>query len=315
MSRKSLLTHGWRHRATYQLGQFERLSVRSRYIWSLIKKWREQWRTIGVPIPTQTFLARRPCCSSDDGDGRLRLSSHLPHCLTIMTMTPDEESGAAVAPATATSPNDSAATESSSPPSPKGFIAVLTGAAKHLATSIRGPGPGVAADATMSQATEDDDATMDIEELDAQPGQSESFPSPLHESGRDVVETPAPAAIDVLDSMIIEPSTTTTLSLETKTEPPMGEGNSPKYVVDNGEEILVWDESIVESAHSDEKQVEHTKDSDGKLAEARLGEELENSLRSLQKVSTGYLYLNNYFVRRRRIQSVDAIKHANSTPC
>jgi hypothetical protein len=117
------------------------------------------------------------------------------------------------------------------------------------------------------------------------------------------VETPAPAAIDVLDSMMLETSTTTTLSLETKTEPPMGEGNSPKYVVDNGEEILVWDESIVESAHSDEKQVEHTKDSDGKLAEARLGEELENSLRSLQKVSTG----SSQIIEMLQLLSVDAI--------
>ncbi len=194
-------------------------------------------------------------------------------------MTSDEEtnpSAVAIASTTMISPKDSAAYEPPSIP-PKGVITVLTGAAK-LATSIRGP-VSAADESNMPQTTDGDDTTMDIEDLFAQPSQFENVPPPTQGSDTDALDDLAAIGLDTILSET-STNTTTTLSLET-TNPQVGDSNSPKYVVDNSEEILVWEESVIEDAHSGEKQevVEIAKCSAGKL-----GEELENALRSLQKV-------------------------------
>lgn len=152
----------------------------------------------------------------------------------------------------------------------------------------------------MSQSTDDDDIDDDdnamiVEELDLLPSQSEIFPSPTPSqgSGMDGMDVIEDLAIG-LDTVTAESSTTTTtLSLETN-NPPLVEGSSPKYVVDNGEEILVWEDGI-DDAHAGEKQVESVKRSSvGKVDEARLGDELENSLQSLQKVSSSLFDMIQY---------------------
>jgi len=125
------------------------------------------------------------------------------------------------------------------------------------------------------------------------PSQSEIFPSPSQGSGVDGMDVSEDPAIG-LDTVMAETSTstTTTLSLETN-NPPLVEGNSPKYVVDNGEEILVWEDGI-DDAHAGVKQVESMTCSVDKVDEARLGDELENSLQSLQKVSSSLFDMIQY---------------------
>lgn len=202
-------------------------------------------------------------------------SSHPFRPVDTATMAQDEEKSlaAAVAPARADSSNDNADNDNDSmkSPSSNGDIVAVTSSATAVEAGRCGDG-----DRDPASAEAMADGFMDVEEIDVRSSQFENFPSPNQDgSAVDVVEDPTVG----LDS-VMSTGRSTTLSLDPIESLP-DEGSSPKYVVDNGEEILVWEDCVEDAQSIDEKG----KGCVGKLAAASLGEDLESVLKSLQEVS------------------------------